>query len=245
VCDRQWWAAVRYALGARGEHPGSLRSVLFPIVARRARDFLTDRALRPANWRASWLTPAFERWDPTQEAISCVRSFLREDRYAERVRYVLASGATAGATTRRRLLDAACSVESVSPFFRRSVVELAVSLPADVRIAPLESKPFLRDAARTRLPPRFFSRPKSQSAYIWLLQRRLASVSLPEEVRSLLRNDAFTSSLVSLPALQDVLDVRNRHLLSLRTAERLCGLIELLRWLRRSSNELGARWRGA
>jgi asparagine synthase (glutamine-hydrolysing) len=178
LAEHEWPRALSYLRDHVARKSVLARAFVLPWAPARVQKSWASRAADRTPLLPSYLTESATR-DP-RIAAAMQRAYLQEiegDRSA-RFHQWLASPFTAGAWATHRHLAAARGLTLASPLLERPIVELALGLPARWAVAR-EPKPFLRAAARGRVPERIRTTAKD-IGYPRAMLRRLA---LAPEVR--------------------------------------------------------------
>jgi asparagine synthase (glutamine-hydrolysing) len=197
-------AALAY-LFAPGRRRRLVENVAFASnVAVPVRRSLLSRRLRTITDSAPWVRRELTDSAPFEEVCDDLLRASECEVGAERMALVLA-------VMRRNYLaqslaHAAAGIEQASPFLDSSVAGLAAALPAaDDR----RGKPWLRDAARHRLPESAVDRPKEESFEDALCERALTDEAAVHDALEELERCALLREMVDASALRVALrDVR-------------------------------------
>jgi asparagine synthetase B (glutamine-hydrolysing) len=178
LAEREWPRALSYLRDHAARKSVLARAFVLPWAPLRVQRAWASRAADRTPLFPSYLTESATR-DP-RVAAAMERAYLQEIEGDRRARFQqwLASPFTAGAWATHRHLAAAHGLTLASPLLERPIVELALGLPARWAVAH-EPKPFLRAAARGRVPDRIRTTAKD-IGYPKAMLRRLA---LAPEVR--------------------------------------------------------------
>jgi asparagine synthase (glutamine-hydrolysing) len=239
VTDRSWLALARTLAASRNR-----RSLLWHLIAPRLpvqlRSAWMRRERRTAHFRPPWLTRAFLTAPETVEARENAEAWELIDSSSEAFTRVLEDPVNVGSRIAFRLTAAAAGVWLLSPMLDARLIEFAIALSAKVNWGTTQSKPFLRDAARSRLPAAVLDRDKDVALDGFLRNQALRSQTDWPALRALLESTEILRDQVDFGIVSDHLGrLRGGHSVPEMVADAGYDLIAISKWAHKVERAYG------